>query len=149
LKVILLLDVPKLGKRGEIKEVSDGYARNYLIPKGLARELREKDLKSLEIQKEMERRRYEKLRKESEKKLEELKRGVLRIPVKSGEKGRLYGSVTSSLIAKVISEKLGVELDKRNIHLEKQIKEIGMYDVDIRLPGGVKGRIKIEIIPEG
>ncbi|MCD6443237.1 MAG: 50S ribosomal protein L9 [Thermotogae bacterium] len=149
MKVILLLDVPKLGKRGEIKEVSDGYARNYLIPKGLARELREKDLKSLEIQKEMERRRYEKLRKESEKKLEELKRGVLRIPVKSGEKGRLYGSVTSSLIAKVISEKLGVELDKRNIHLEKQIKEIGMYDVDIRLPGGVKGRIKIEIIPEG
>lgn len=149
MKVILLLDVPKLGKRGEIKEVSDGYARNYLIPKGLARELREKDLKSLEIQREMERRRYEKLRKESEKKLEELKRGVLRIPVKSGEKGRLYGSVTSSLIAKVISEKLGVELDKRNIHLEKQIKEIGMYDVDIRLPGGVKGRIKIEIIPEG
>ncbi len=149
MKVILLLDVPKLGKRGEIKEVSDGYARNYLIPKGLARELREKDLKSLEIQKEMERRRYEKLRKESEKKLEELKRGVLRIPVKSGEKGKLYGSVTSSLIAKVISEKLGVELDKRNIHLEKQIKEIGMYDVDIRLPGGVKGRIKIEIIPEG
>ena len=149
MKVILLSDVPKLGKRGEIKEVSDGYARNYLIPKGLARELREKDLKSLEIQKEMERRRYEKLRKESEKKLEELKRGVLRIPVKSGEKGRLYGSVTSSLIAKVISEKVGVELDKRNIHLEKQIKEIGMYDVDIRLPGGVKGRIKIEIIPEG
>lgn len=149
MKVILLSDVPKLGKRGEIKEVSDGYARNYLIPKGLARELREKDLKSLEIQREMERRRYEKLRKESEKKLEELKRGVLRIPVKSGEKGRLYGSVTSSLIAKVISEKVGVELDKRNIHLEKQIKEIGMYDVDIRLPGGVKGRIKIEIIPEG
>ena len=149
LKVLLLKDVPKLGKKGEVKDVSDGYARNYLIPKGLAKELKEGDLKSIEVQRERERKRQEKIRRESEEKLERLRRGVLKIPVKSGEKGRLYGSVTSSLIARFISEKLGMEVDKKNISLEKQIKEIGIYDVEIKFPGGVKGKIKIEIIPEG
>ncbi|MDI3473318.1 MAG: large subunit ribosomal protein [Thermotogaceae bacterium] len=149
MKVILLTDVSKLGKKGEIKEVSDGYARNFLIPRGLAKELNEGDLKHYQKEKELQRKRLERTKEESEKKLSELTKKKLVIKAKAGSAGKLYGAITSADIAEVISKETGEEFDKKNVELEGHIKEVGIYEVGIKLPGGVKGKIKIEVIPEG
>jgi len=148
-KIILLTDVAKLGKKGEIKEVSNGYARNFLIPRGLAKELKEGDLKHYEKEKKLQQRRFEKLKEENENKLKDLSKKKIIIKAKAGSSGKLYGAVTSANIAEAISKEIGDEFDKKNIELDEHIKELGTYEVGIRLPGGVKGKIKIEIVSEG
>ncbi|HEW92706.1 MAG TPA: 50S ribosomal protein L9 [Thermotogaceae bacterium] len=149
MKIILLTDVAKLGKKGEIKEVSNGYARNFLIPRGLAKELKEGDLKHYEKEKKLQQRRFEKLKEENENKLKDLSKKKIIIKAKAGSSGKLYGAVTSANIAEAISKEIGDEFDKKNIELDEHIKELGTYEVGIRLPGGVKGKIKIEIVSEG
>ena len=149
MKIILLTDVAKLGKKGEIKEVSNGYARNFLIPRGLAKELKEGDLKHYEKEKKLQQRRFEKLKEENENILKDLSKKKIIIKAKAGSSGKLYGAVTSANIAEAISKKIGDEFDKKNIELDEHIKELGTYEVGIRLPGGVKGKIKIEIVSEG
>jgi len=148
-KIILLTDVAKLGKKGEVKEVSNGYARNFLIPRGLAKELKEGDLKHYEKEKKLQQRRFEKLKEENENKLKDLSKKKIIIKAKAGSSGKLYGAVTSANIAEAISKEIGDEFDKKNIELDEHIKELGTYEVGIRLPGGVKGKIKIEIVSEG
>ena len=149
MKIILLTDVAKLGKKGEVKEVSNGYARNFLIPRGLAKELKEGDLKHYEKEKKLQQRRFEKLKEENENKLKDLSKKKIIIKAKAGSSGKLYGAVTSANIAEAISKEIGDEFDKKNIELDEHIKELGTYEVGIRLPGGVKGKIKIEIVSEG
>ncbi len=148
MKVILLKDVPKLGKKGDVVEVSGGHARNYLIPRGLAVEATEGNLKHLMDEKKQHEEKEERIRKKSEDLLKELKKKVWEIKVKAGEKGKLFGSLTSGNIADRLSEMSGFEMDKRWIKLKKPIKETGEYDVDLKLPGGVKGKIKIRVLPE-
>jgi len=148
-KVILLSDVSKLGKRGEIKEVSDGYARNFLIPRGLAKELKEGELRHYEEEKRRQQKRLEKLKMESEKKLKELLAKKLVIKAKAGSNGKLYGAITSANIAEALSRELNEKFDKKNIELDGHIKELGVYKVGIKLPGGVKGKVKVEIVSEG
>jgi len=148
LKVILLKDVPRLGKKGDVKEVADGYARNYLIPRKLARELDEGALKSMENELKMRMKKEERIRKRSEGILKELKKRVHKITVKAGGSGKLFGSLTGNVIAEKLSELTGIDVDKRWIKLEKPLKELGKYEIEMRLPGGVKGTVEIELVKE-
>ncbi|MEN3043247.1 MAG: 50S ribosomal protein L9 [Fervidobacterium sp.] len=145
MKVVLLQDVPRLGKKGEITNVSDGYARNFLIPKGLAKEATEQVIKQLEKEKEQEKQRQEALRKESEKLLAQLHQHVFKISAKAGESGKLFGSLTNSNIAEEISKVIGKEFDKKWIILNSPIKTTGIYDIVVKLPGGVSGKIKVQV----
>ncbi|HOM74331.1 MAG TPA: 50S ribosomal protein L9 [Fervidobacterium sp.] len=145
MKVVLLQDVPKLGRKGQIVTVSDGYARNFLIPKGLVKEATEGVLKELEMQREEEKQRQEALRKQNEELLAELYKHVFKIQAKAGEGGKLFGSLTNSDIAEEISKTISRDFDKRWIILDSPLKSIGIYDVMIKLPGGVSGKIKVEV----
>jgi len=145
LKVILLRDVPKIGKKGEIKEVSDGYARNYLIPRGFAKEYTEGLERAIKHEKEIEKRKKEREREESEKILKELKKRTHVVKVKAGEGGKIFGAVTAATLAEEISKTTGLKLDKRWFKLDKPIKELGEYSLEVNLPGGVKDTIKIKV----
>lgn len=145
MKVILLKDVSNIGKTGEVKNVSDGYGRNFLIPKGFAVEANAKELAKLkQIQKQKEEK-EERIRKSSEDLLHELQKHHFIIKAKSGTSGKLFGAVTSGDIANHIRNSLGVEIDKKEIDLGDHIKQTGEYRVDIKLPGNVKGKIALKV----
>lgn len=143
MKVILLADVKGTGKKGEIKEVSDGYARNMLIKKGLAKEATAVEVNSLKIKQEAE----EFHRREEQKRLMELagklKGQTVTCKVKAGEKGKVFGSVTSAEIASCLND-MGFEVDKKMIQSES-IKNVGVYDVEIRLAAGITAKIKLKV----
>ncbi|WP_036225957.1 50S ribosomal protein L9 [Mesoaciditoga lauensis] len=144
MKVLLLQDVKGLGKSGDIVKASDGYARNYLIPKKMAVVATPDVVKKVELQrKAQEKKRQEEIKKASEK-LNELMKGVLVIHAKAGKGEKLYGAVTSADIAKKISEYLGEEFDRKNIDMEP-IKSLGTFDVKIKLGNGVSGKIKVKV----
>ncbi|MEN3007890.1 50S ribosomal protein L9 [Pseudothermotoga sp.] len=148
MRVILLKDVPGTGKTGEIKEVADGYARNYLIPKGLAKPATESEIKRIENEKVMKEHKENLAKKRSEELLRQLQRKIHKIEAKTGVGGKLFGALTSAALAELLSKSVGTEIDKRWVELEKPIKEVGLYDVKLRLPGGVKGVVKVEVITE-
>lgn len=148
MKVVLLQDVPKLGKKGEIINASDGYARNFLIPRGLAKEATPDVIKQLEKEREEEKKRQEAIRKESEDLLSNLHKHVFKIKAKAGEGGKLFGSLTNTNIAEEVTKIMGKEIDKKWIVLENPIKSVGIHDVLVKLPGGVSGKIKIEVEKE-
>ncbi len=144
MKVILLADVKGTGKKGEIKEVSDGYARNMLIKKGLAKEATAVEINSLKIKQEAE----EFHRREEQKRLmaiaAALKGKTVTCRVKAGEKGKVFGSVTSQEIAGALKEQ-GYDVDKKMIILSESIKNVGFYDVEIRLAAGITAKIKLAV----
>lgn len=147
MKVVLLQDVPKLGRRGEVVNVSDGYGRNFLIPRGLAREATPDVLKQLEREREDEKRKLEETVRRSSQLLSELQRHVFKVSARAGESGKLFGSLTAGAIAEEISKTTGTEFDRRWLVLDSPIKSIGVHDVTVKLPGGVSGKIKVEVVP--
>ena len=147
MRVILLQDVENLGKKYEIKEVKDGYARNFLIPKGLAKPATKEALKWLETQKEIETKRAE----EELKKVQELASAIdgqeIIIPVKIGEEGQLFESITSQKISERLKE-LGFEIKKSQIDLEEPIKELGEFPVKIKFEHNLEAEIRVIMIEE-
>ncbi len=144
MKVLLLQDVKGLGKSGEIVKASDGYARNYLIPKKLAVIATPNVVKKVEMENKIkEKKRQEEIKKANEK-LNELMKNILVIHAKAGKGEKLYGAVTSSDVAKKISEYLGEPFDKRDVEMEP-IKSLGVHDVKIKLGNGVTGKIKVRV----
>jgi|OM-RGC.v1.024309922 large subunit ribosomal protein L9 len=144
-KVILLKDVAKLGKKGEIKEVSDGYGRNYLIPRGLAVEATKSELSKLKNIEDQKKKKEERTKANSEELLRKIKQRHFRMKVKAGASGKLFGAVTSADIAELIAKELGTEFSKRYVDLKENIKNTGEYKVNLKLPGNVKGSIIIAI----
>lgn len=144
MKVILLSDVKGTGKKGEVYEVSDGYARNCLIKKGLAKEATAVEINSLKIKKEAE----EFHKREEVKRLTEiaarLKNSVIRCKVKAGEQGKIFGSVTSQEIVNALADS-GFELDKKMIILPEPIKKLGVYTVEIKLMSGITTKISVKV----
>ena len=145
MKVILRKDVETIGKAGEIVEVKNGYARNYLIPQGLALEASkgnvkrfEQEKKSLELQKNRE-------KKAAEKEAEKLNDTSITISVSVGEEDKLFGSVTSQDIANALEEK-GFALDKRKILLDEPIKALGIYSIPIKLHPEVEAKVKVWVV---
>jgi len=145
MKVILLQEVQKIGKKGEVKTVSDGYARNFLIPRGLAEEATEGTLKHSQSILQIRKDHQDKLQQKSQEKLDRLMKDFFTIYVKAGEGKKLYGSITNADIAQELEKALEEPVDKRCISLSTPIKEIGVYEVGVKFPGGVKGMLKIKI----
>jgi large subunit ribosomal protein L9 len=147
MKVILQKDIPNLGEAGDIREVADGYARNYLLPKKLVIVANESSQKAIVHQERLVRLKKEKRKKYTEKISEALSNVELRIGAHVGEEEKLFGSVTAIDIAKKLKE-LGYEIDKRKIHLDEPIKKIGEYDITIKLDEGLQISIKVHVEKE-
>ena len=145
MKVLLIKDVKGLGKAGEIKNAKDGYARNYLIPKGFAKLATDEVIKEWQ---EEQKRKEEELKKELAK-LNELKEKIentkIVIKHKLGANGHLYGAITNKEVAEHLKEK-GIEIDKKHIEM-KQIKAVGEYSVDVKLGHGIHA--KLDLVVEG
>ncbi len=148
MKVVLKRDVADLGLANEIKEVSDGYARNYLLPQGLAVRATAKQVNIAKQKRASDRERMEQQRIRSEKIAERLKGQPFHFKVKAGEHGHLYGSITAANIAERISRVLDESFDKRQISLDEPIRELGIYLVDLKLTGGVEGQVRVVVEEE-
>lgn len=145
MKVILTQDVPKVGDLGTIQDVRDGYARNFLIPQGMARIATPGMIRQVEERQEAERRRIDALEEEMRELGEQIDGIRLEIQARVGEQGRLFGSVTSSDIAEQLSEIAGQEIDRRKVDLEAPIRQIGEFTVPIRLVGRLVPTITVAV----
>ena len=147
MKIILRQDMDELGLEGETVNVAKGYARNYLIPKGIALVANESNIKLMEMQKKKIEVKRIKQKESAEKISAEIANLTINISQKVGEEDKLYGSVTSMDIAEEM-EKKGISIDRRKIVLDKPIKSIGEFDVPIKLHPEVTGTIKVVVSPE-
>ena len=145
MKVIFLTDVKGSGKKDQVVEVSDGYARNYLLPKKLAKEATAEALNSIENSKQAAKHRDDVKRQEAEEKARALKGKVIQLSVRGGENGKLYGAVTTDQSAQALLEQHGVEIDKRKIEPEEPIKAAGQTLCVIRLSAGVTTRMIVNV----
>jgi len=144
LKVIFIKDIPNIGKKGDIKEVASGYARNYLIPNGLAYEATPGRLKDLKMLEETKARKSAREVKEAQNLAEKISGKTVIIKVKSGEEGRLFGSVTSADIAGALSSS-GIKIDKRKIDLTEHIKALGSYSIQVKIHPEVSAPINVMV----
>ena len=147
MRVILLQDIEKLGKKYDVKEVADGYARNFLIPQGLAKIATKENLKWLETQKEIEVKKAEEELKKVQKTASTIDGQEIIIPVKVGEEGQLFESITSQKIAEKLKE-LGFDIKKTQIDLIEPIKELGEFPVKIKFEHNLEAEIRIIIVEE-
>lgn len=147
MKVILQKDVVNLGDAGDVKEVADGFARNFLLPKKLVIVYSEENGKTIAHQKHLIKVKKEKRKKESEKVADSLKGVELNFKLKAGEEDKLFGSVTSNDIAQKLAE-AGHAIDKRKILLEENIKTVGTFEVAVKLEEGVTANVKIIVDKE-
>ncbi|KZL93042.1 50S ribosomal protein L9 [Clostridium magnum] len=144
MKVILLKDVKSMGKKGDLVSASDGYARNYLFPRGLAQEATEGNLHILNNKKEAERRQKLAEIEAAQKLAESLKGKEIKLTVKSGENGRLFGSITGKDIADELNKNFNVNVDKRKIVVDV-IRQLGIYDVEVKLYPEISTKIKLVV----
>jgi large subunit ribosomal protein L9 len=147
MEVILKEDVVNLGKIGEVVRVRDGYARNYLLPRGLVLVANKKNLKTFEHQKKIVADQKQKVMRQAETVSNQLATVAVVIPMKVGEEGRLFGSVTTMQIEKALKTK-GVNVERRKIHLNEPIKAVGDYEVPIRLSADVTVPLRVSVVPE-
>jgi large subunit ribosomal protein L9 len=147
MQVILLENVPSLGKAGDLVKVSDGYGRNYLIPKKMAILATEKSLKMVEHQKREVQRRVEKSKKDAEKMAQQIQNLSCTFTKTVGESGKLFGSITSMDIENYLKEN-GIDVDRKKIVMEEPIKNVGMFTVPIKLSAEVTAQLKIWVIQE-
>jgi large subunit ribosomal protein L9 len=146
MKVILMQDIADQGKQGEIVNVSDGYARNYLFPRKLAVEAAGGALKNLQIKHALEDRRTGKMLQSAEKAADLLRDKTVTLTVRAGENDRLYGRITAADIAEAAQKNLGVTLDKRKVGLLDPIKALGEYEVPIKLHRDITIPLKVAVI---
>jgi large subunit ribosomal protein L9 len=147
MKVILRQDFQQLGRVGDVVEVKDGYARNYLLPRRIAYQATQSSILQLEEEKKQHAKLLDKEKRQSEKLATELEKVSITIQMKVGEDDKLFGSVTSQMIVDALKEK-GFTVDKRQIELEDIIKALGIYSVDAKLPGGVVAKVKVWVVRE-
>ena len=149
MQVVLLKDIKRLGNTGELREVADGYARNYLIPRGLAAAAtaaaRQQAAEQVAVQARQERAEQEHAAQQAAK-MENIE---LVFAAKAGESGRLYGSITKADIAEQLSEKIGAEVDRRKIILDEPIKELGTSTVEVHLHSAVSTTITVIVEAQG
>ncbi|WP_251862189.1 50S ribosomal protein L9 [Clostridium sp. Marseille-Q2269] len=147
MKVILLKDVKSLGKKGDLVNTSDGYARNYLIPKKLAEQATENNVHILNNKKESERRQKLKELEEAQKLAKSLMGKEVKFKVKTGENGRLFGSITSKDISEKLKEQYNIDIDKKKIVAET-IRQLGIYEAEIKVYPEVSTKVKVSVLEE-
>jgi large subunit ribosomal protein L9 len=145
MKVILKRDVKGLGREGDLKDVKDGYARNLLLPSGAAVVADKGALANWERHRDQREERDRSAREQAEATAEQLRQLKLEIPVKAGERGRLFGAVTSHNISDAIAQN-GIELDRHALHLREPIKALGDYRIDVRLMPGVEATVNVSVV---
>ena len=147
MEVILKEDIANVGKIGEVVRVRDGYARNYLLPRGLVLMANKKNLKTFEHQKKLVADQKEKVMRQAQGAADQLTSVALVISMKAGEEGRLFGSVTNMQLEKALKAK-GLNVDRRKIHLDEPIKTVGEYEVPVRLAADLTVSLKISVVSE-
>ena len=148
MKVILKLDIKGIGKAGNIVNVSDGHARNYLFPKNLAIEASAHNLAELKAKNESTERERQRNLEEAKKLSEKLKNIVVEIQVKAGENGKIFGGVTAKDISDRLKTEHKIDVDKKKIQLKDTIKNTGTYETEIKLDEGVMGSVKVNVVQE-
>lgn len=146
MKVILLQDVKKLGLKGDVLEVAEGYARNFLFPRKLAVEATPGQLKDLEQKKLAEARKKAQVMEEARQLAKKMETLTVRLGTKVGEGGKLYGAITSKDIADALKNQFGIEIDKKKIDLESSIKSLGVYPVIVKLHPEVKAKLQVHVV---
>lgn len=145
MKIILLQDVKSLGKKGDVVDVNDGYARNFVLPKKLGVEANGKNMNDLKLQKANE----EKIAKEQLEAAQafaaEMEKDEVVVSIKAGEGGKTFGSVSSKEIAAAYKQQCGKEIDKKKIQLPEAIKNFGVYEVGVKLHPKVTGQLKVKV----
>ena len=149
MKVVLTKDVANLGSAGEVKEVADGYARNYLMPKGFAVLATKGLIKQAQERMEAQRKRDLKARNDAEGLAQRINGQTLRFTVRVGELDRLYGSITNVDIAEKLASQIGADIDRRRVELGDPIKRAGVYSVVVNLGHGLEPRINVVVEGEG
>ncbi|MCH5192401.1 MAG: 50S ribosomal protein L9 [Oscillospiraceae bacterium] len=148
MKVIFLQDVKGSGKKGDVKEVADGYARNFLIGKGLAVEANAKNMSDLAGKKSSEQHKADVAKQEALDAAAKIKDKKVVCRSKAGQGGKLFGSVTAGNIADLIEQQLGVKVDKKKVSLSSEIKSFGTYTAEVKFLAGISEKITVEVTEE-
>ncbi len=146
MKVIFSADVRGQGKKGEMKDVSDGYARNYLLPRGLAVAATQDNLNAMKLRDAAKKRQMELEKAAAQENAQKLEGIIVKVKAKAGDKGRLFGSVTSKEIADALAEQHGIEIEKNKIVQTEPIKSFGSYDVKCKFGYEISGVIHVLVI---
>ena len=145
MKVVLLENIKKLGKKDEIVEVSDGYARNVLIAKNQALPATPTNLNNLKLKNKNEEKKEENLKNIAIADKEKIEKGKITLSIKAGSNGKAFGSITSKEISDAIKENMDIDIDKKDILLDESIKNLGNYDVKVRLHKDIFATVKLQV----
>lgn len=145
MKVILLEDVKSLGKKGDVVNINDGYARNFILPKKLGGEANNKNMNDLKLQKAKEAKIAKEQLEEAQAFAREMEEDVVVVSIKAGEGGRTFGSVSSKEIAQSYKEQKGKEIDKKKIVLPEPIRSFGVFEVGVKLHPKVTGTLRVKV----
>ena len=145
MKVILKADIKGVGKKNEIVNASDGYARNFLFPKNLAVEANAENMSKLKAQNEATQYRKDTEKEDAKKIAEKLTKIMVKIQVKAGENGKIFGGVSAKDISENLEKEHNIKVDKKKIDLKETIKSLGVHNVDVKLYEGVSGIIKVDV----
>ncbi|PTM56881.1 50S ribosomal protein L9 [Desmospora activa] len=148
MKVIFQQDVKGQGKKGEMKEVAEGYARNFLLPRGLAIEASAGNINTLKDQKRRESEQKQKELEHSRQLAQELEQADITIRTKAGDGGRLFGSVTSKQISQLLKQKHGLQVDKKKIQLDEPIRTLGVTKVPVKLHPKVMATLSVQVLEQ-
>ncbi len=145
MKVILLQDVKSLGKRGELVNASDGYARNFLLPKGLAKEANAQAMNEYNNAENSKKFKIATAQAQAEAQKKQLEGKVFKMTARAGQGGKLFGSITAKQVADEIKKQYGISVDKRKVVLERDIKEFGTYKAEVKLYTGISANIDVQV----
>lgn len=145
MKVILIKDVKGSGKAGEVVNVSDGYARNMLLPKGLAKEATKANMQALDRKNAAEAEATANAKAQAQAVCDQLNKITIQIKTKGGEGGRLFGSITGKDIAEAVEKQAGLKIDKRKIQLDSPIKQVGLMTIPVKLYPEITAQLKVNV----
>ncbi|MCR5499729.1 MAG: 50S ribosomal protein L9 [Acetatifactor sp.] len=148
MKIILLVDEKKLGKKGDIIEASEGYAKNYIIPKKIGVEATPKNLNDLKLHKANEEKKAKELLEQAQALAKDLEDKPVVVKIKAGEGGKVFGSVSTKEIAAAVKEQHGIEIDKKKIQLAENLKSFGTYEVLLKLHPQVAAKLAVKVTEE-
>lgn len=146
MKIILLEDVKSLGKKGQVVEVADGYARNAIIPKKLGVEATSKNMNDLKLQKANEAKIAKEQLEEAQEFAKNMENDKVVLSIKAGEGGRAFGSVSSKEIAQAYKDQCGKDVDKKKLQMKESIRAFGVYDIPVKLHPKVTGSLKVQVV---
>ena len=146
MKIILLQDIKGVGKKDEVINASDGYARNFLLPKKMGVEANAENMSKLKAKQDSNAFKKSQEKEEAQKIADKLSKILMKVQVKAGENGKIFGGVSSKEIAENLEKQYNIKVDKKKIDLKETIKTLGMFTIEIKLYEGVVGKLKIDVI---